>query len=87
MSQKTETPRHTLVAATRMKALPASKLVLLGTIIKPDSVRALVRLGKNDVKYVSVGDLIGGATVVAIDEGIMVLSQHSRIRRLHLPGA
>ncbi len=86
LSQNTDTPRETLLTATLHDALPASRLALLGTIIKPDSVSALVRLGATKVQSVTIGDQVDGAMVVAIDEGVMVLSESGQTRKLTLPG-
>lgn len=86
MSQTTETPAETLEAATNENALPHSRLALLGTIIKPDTATALVRLGSDTVQSVTIGDEIGGAQVVAIEEGELYLEQHGRARKLTLPG-
>jgi hypothetical protein len=51
----------------------------------PDSARALVRLN-GAVATVKTGDKLDRATVVAIGEGVVVLSRGGRDARLRLPG-
>lgn len=84
MSDTTETPKATLDAATERDALPAARLTLLGTLQGPDAARALVRLG-NSVMTVRVGDELGAATVMAIDEAAILLARGGRQERLALP--
>jgi Tfp pilus assembly protein PilP len=85
MTDETETPATTLAAATQMDALTNARLTLLGTMHGPDSARALVRLN-GAVATVKTGDKLDRATVVAIGEGVVVLSRGGRDARLRLPG-
>jgi len=84
MTDNTDTPAATLATATRKAALPSARLTLLGTLHGPDRARALLRHG-GKVATVSAGDRIGGMTVAAIGEGVVILSDGGTARRLEMP--
>lgn len=85
MSETTQTPEATLAAATTQDALPDARLSLLGTLLGPDMSHALMRIGKSTVTRVTVDDVIDGATVAAIGEGVVMLARAGRTERLSLP--
>ena len=86
MSQNTDTPQETLRAATMEDALEKSWVTLLGTVIKPDSVKALVRYSNGQIKSVTTGDKLGRGTIVAIEDGTLMLAMNGTSRRLVVPG-
>ena len=86
MSDNTETPPETLRAATRENALPQSWVTLLGTVIKPDEAKALVRYSSGRIASVTAGDRLGRGTVIAIDDGTLMLALSGETRKLTLPG-
>lgn len=87
MTDQTETPAATLEAATTKVALPGNGLTLLGTVHGPGTARALLRLDGGDIRPVETGARVQGATIAAIGEGVVILTEGGRSRRLHLPGA
>ncbi len=87
MSQTTETPRETLAIATLEHALPRARLTLIGTLIKPGSSKALLRINNARIRSVVIGDKIAGGRVIAIDEGILVLEKYGVETRLTLPAS
>ncbi|NCQ23536.1 MAG: hypothetical protein COW54_01730 [Rhodobacteraceae bacterium CG17_big_fil_post_rev_8_21_14_2_50_63_15] len=84
MTDTTETPEATLAAATLRDALPPARLTLLSTRHGPDVARAVIR-SADGVDAVVVGDVVNGATVAAIGEGVIILSRGGRTERLTLP--
>ncbi len=86
MSDNTETPQETLRAATDEKALRQSWATLLGTVIKPDEVKALIRYSSGKIANVTIGDRVGRGTVVAIEDGVVMLSLNGGTRKLTLGG-
>ncbi len=86
MSETTETPAATLQAATHENALRQSWVTLLGTVIKPDSASALVRYSGGKIRSVSPGDKLGGGTVMAVEDGLMMLAMGGSTRKLTIPG-
>ncbi|WP_299842285.1 hypothetical protein [uncultured Roseovarius sp.] len=86
MSDNTETPQGTLRAATNENALKHSWVTLLGTVIKPDSVKALVRYSNGKIKSVTTGDKLGSGTIVAIEDGTLMLALNGTSRKLVVPG-
>ena len=86
MSQTTETPQKTLATATDENALPPARFVLIGTFIKPESLKALVRVKNSRILSVTLGDKISGARVVAIEEGVLHLEQQGRKSCLKIAG-
>ena len=86
MSQNTDTPQDTLRTATREGAMKQAWATLLGTVIKPDTVRALVRFSSGKIRTVTLGDKIGRGTVMAIEDGIVVLALDGDTRKLAVPG-
>lgn len=86
MSKKTDTPQETLQAATMEDALENSWVTLLGTVIKPDSVKAMVRYSNGRIKSVSTGDRLGRGRIVAIEDGTLMLALNGTSRRLVIPG-
>jgi len=86
MTEITQTPPKTLALATTEKVMPHARLALIGTLIKPDGMKALVRLNNRRFSSVTLDDKISGARVVFIAEGILELEQHGRKTRLTIPG-
>lgn len=86
MTDQTDTPVATLTAATRQVALPPGRVTLVGTMHGPSVGRALLR-HDGKVHVLQAGETLDGATVVAIGEGVVILSRGGRTERLRLPGA
>ena len=55
------------------KACNLSRVRVNGQVVKPH-------------RSVTVGDRVGGGAVVAIDDGVLMLSQSGQTRKLTLPG-
>ena len=73
-------------AATQPDALPARGLVLLGTFVKPDGPRALVRTGWGRIEQVAPGDRVGRVTIAAIEPGLVHIQTGGRPGRLRIAG-
>jgi len=58
----------------------------VGTMHGPAVGRALLR-HDGEVHVLQAGDRLDGATLVAIGEGVIILSRGGRTERLRLPGA
>ena len=86
MSDNTETPQETLRAATHENALRQSWATLLGTVVKPDEVKALIRYSSGKIAKVTPGDRVGRGTVVAIEDGVLMLSLSGETRKLTVGG-
>lgn len=86
MSDNTETPRDTLRAATHQNALRQSWATVLGTVIKPDEVKALIRFSNGKIANVTRGDRVGRGTVVAIEDGVVVLTLNGETRKMVVGG-
>jgi len=86
MTEITKTPPKVIAAATEKDAMPHMQLALIGTILKPDSMKALVRLNNRRIKSVTINDRISGARVVAIHDGSLELEQRGHKTRLTIPG-
>lgn len=86
MSEHTETPPETLRTATRENALKHAWVTLLGTVVKPGDARALVRYGNGKIASVTPGDRLGRGTVVAIEDGTLMLALSGEVRKLTVPG-
>jgi len=86
MTDQTDTPVATLTAATRQVALQPGRVTLVGTMHGPAVGRALLR-HDGEVHVLQAGDRLDGATLVAIGEGVVILSRGGRTERLRLPGA
>lgn len=82
--ETTKTPLPTQRAATRADVLPLDDLSLLGTFDDGENQRALLRRSTGRVMRVTVGRRIGEETLVAIDDGSIVLANGSTSRRLHV---
>ncbi len=86
MSDQTNTPRETLRAATHENALHQSWATLLGTIVKPGEVKALIRYSSGKIANVTPGDRVGRGTVVAIEDGVVMLTLNGKTRKLTVGG-
>ncbi len=86
MSDQTETPRKTLRAATEENALRQSWATLLGTVVKPGEVKALIRYSNGKIANVTTGDRVGRGTIVAIEDGVVMLSLGGKTRKLTVGG-
>lgn len=86
MSDQTETPQETLRAATDENALRQSWATLLGTVVKPDEVRALIRYSSGRITSVTTGDRVGRGRVAAIDDGVVMLALNGQTRKLTIGG-
>ncbi len=80
----TPTPPQVAQAATQTDMPLPSGLTLLGTLITPQSSRALLRQGRR-TRQVSTGDRIQGHQVVAITEGRVILTRKGAQKTLSLP--
>lgn len=85
MASETETPRETLETATDRNALPSGRLALLGTFLKPDGDRALIRTASGKIETVTKGTTIGNAKVVAIEAGKLIIARGSKTTTLEMP--
>lgn len=85
MASETDTPRETLETATHKNALPSGRLALLGTFMKPDGDRALIRTASGKIATVTKGTTIGNAKVIAIEEGRLVLMRGTNTTTLEMP--
>lgn len=85
MSDQTAPPAATLSAATAQATFPARGPALLGTMHGPDSARALLRLDGGEIRRVETGERVAGATVAAIGEGVVILSDGRHAQRLEMP--
>lgn len=86
MSDQTETPQATLRAATDENALHQSWATLLGTVVKPDEVKALIRFSNGRIANVTTGDRVGRGTIMAIDDGTVMLALNGETRKLTVGG-
>ena len=86
MATETESPPETRAAATDRGVMPHRGTALLGTMISATGASALVRLGTSEIRSVAPGDRLGRAIVMAIEPGVLHLSQSGQSRRLVLPG-
>ncbi len=73
-------------AATQTGALPRRGLVLLGTFVKPDGPRALLRTGAGRIEQVAPGDRVGGVTIAAIEPGLVHIQTGGSPGRLRIAG-
>ena len=85
MTDQTDIPVATSAAATHKGALPRGHVTLVGTMHGPSVGRALLR-HDGKVHVLQTGDTLDRATVIAIGEGVIVLSRAGRTERLRLPG-
>ena len=85
MASETDTPRETLETATEKNALPSGRLALLGTFMKPDGDRALIRTASGKIATVTKGTTIGNAKVIAIEDGKLVLMRGTNTTTLEMP--
>ncbi|WP_306113865.1 MULTISPECIES: hypothetical protein [unclassified Roseovarius] len=86
MSDQTDTPQETLRAATIENAMHQSWATVLGTVVKPEEVRALIRYSSGRIANVTPGDRVGRGTVVAIEDGVVVLTLNGETRKLRVGG-
>lgn len=86
MSDQTDTPQETLRAATTENALRQTWATVLGTVVKPGEVRALIRYSSGKVASVTTGDRVGRGTVVAIEDGVVMLALGGGTRKLTVGG-
>ncbi|WP_159089204.1 pilus assembly protein PilP [Tateyamaria sp. Alg231-49] len=85
MSEKTNSTTAKL--ATQSGVLPLRSLQLIGTVTSENTRRALLRQADRKIKTVSVGDKLRQGTVVAIDEGIVILNTTNGTHTLRIPTA
>jgi hypothetical protein len=86
MTEITQTPKKTLATATTENVMPHARLTLIGTLVKPDSLKALVRVNNRRIRSVTLNDKISGARVIGIQQGALELEQLGRKWRLTIPG-
>lgn len=80
----TSTPPKVALAATETDMPLPTGLALLGTLIAPQSSRALLRHGKR-TRQVALGDRIHGHQIVSITEGKVILARKGTQKTLSLP--
>ena len=73
-------------AATQTATLPRRGLVLLGTFVKPDGPRALLRTARGRIEQVAPGDQVGGVTIAAIEPGLVHFQRRGEPGRLRIAG-
>ncbi|QYX58578.1 amidophosphoribosyltransferase [Roseovarius sp. SCSIO 43702] len=71
-------------AATRRGALPTNALTLVGTFVKTRP-EALIRHRSGQIEKVTLGDTVARQTVVAINDGLLVLMRNGKVSRLTMP--
>lgn len=80
-----QAPSQVTRAATQYANLPAGRLALLGTFLRGETGRALVRTASGSIYKVEPGDHIGYATVTGIDHGALHLVQGGMARKVTMP--
>ncbi|WP_232824854.1 amidophosphoribosyltransferase [Primorskyibacter marinus] len=83
--QTTSTPQFVFDKATERSNSNLRKLILLGTFGPASDPKALLRLSNGRVARVAIGDKIGGAKVLAIDDGKLALAQNGKTNWLATP--
>lgn len=86
MAETTDTPEETLRIATQENALKQGWATVLGTVVKPDDMRALIRFSSGKIANVTTGDRVGRGTVVGIDDGIVMLALNGETRKMVVGG-
>ena len=86
MSDTTDTPRDTLKAATTENALSQGWATVLGTVVKPEGNHALIRFSNGRITSVTPGKRLGRGTVVAIEDGALMLALNGETRRMTVAG-
>jgi len=86
MTNTTPTTPTVVDAATQEEALPLSGLSLIGTVLSPKGARAFLRRSIGGVKQVQTGDRVSGYTIVAINEGSVILAKGEDSQTLGIPG-
>lgn len=86
MTDNTDTPKETLRVATQENAMKQGWATVLGTVVKPTEVRALIRFSNGKIANVSPGDRVGRGTVTAIDDGVVVLALNGSTRKMTVGG-
>ena len=85
MASNTPTPATTLQAATDENALPANRLVLLGTYLRASKSTALIRTASGRIRSVKRGDRLGNGKVIAIEDGRLSISKSGKSVMLKMP--
>ncbi|WP_417721906.1 amidophosphoribosyltransferase [Salipiger sp.] len=80
-----QTPANVAQTATQEAKLPRRGVILLGTFGSNGTGGALLRLSDGRTARVTVGDSVGSARVVAIDEERLALSQNGRAQWISVP--
>ena len=83
MSDKTNSTTADL--ATQAGVLPLRSVQLIGTFTSENTRRALLRRAGGDIVTVTVGDRLQPGTVIAIDEGTVIINTPSGTRTLRIP--
>lgn len=91
MSEQTEhpaeIPQETLDIATEENALKQGWATVLGTLVTPSDSRALVRFRDGRIETVTQGDPLGRGTVLAIEDGALMLAVNGETRRMPVAGS
>ncbi|GAA4224893.1 hypothetical protein GGQ68_001851 [Sagittula marina] len=85
MAQDTTTSDAVNQAATQRSVGALDGLILLGTFGNDETPRALVRTSKGQTVTLKVGDRIGTAPVVAIQDGRLAYAAHGNTKWLKQP--
>lgn len=85
MTQETATPQAVIAAATTPARGNLDALILLGTFGSGANPRALIRTSKGEVVALRIGDRIGRAPIIGIEDGRVALSQKGETRWLTQP--
>ena len=85
MSEKTNSTTAKL--ATQSGVLPLRSLQLIGTVTSENTRRALLRQADRKITTVSVGDKLRQGTVIAIDEGAVILNTTNGTHTLRILAA
>ncbi|MEL6807454.1 MAG: pilus assembly protein PilP [Pseudomonadota bacterium] len=71
--------------ATQTRVLPMRTLQLIGTFTSENTRHALMRHADGTITTVRVGDTLRRGTVIAIDEGAVILNTANGTRTLRIP--
>ncbi|MEO9573867.1 MAG: hypothetical protein ABJ263_14215 [Tateyamaria sp.] len=83
MSDKTNSTTANL--ATQKAVLPLRSLQLIGTFTSENARRAFLRHADRKIATVSIGDKLRQGTVIAIDEGAVILNTATGTHTLRIP--
>lgn len=72
--------------ATQPDQMPLDRTSLIGTLLTPNGRAAYLKLPRGALRRVETGDMVDGARITAIGEGMLMLTRGAETRALHIPG-